>query len=487
MREDGRIPPRSPGACAARPSAKVLPVTAPSYTSGDSFLLRAQRSEEQRSLLMMVVLGVIICSALARRVLGGEVMLADSVFFPTMAVLLAWLAYQAIVYARLRGAARTATIIPRWRWVAGAGVDLAVPVSLLAIVQWRSALGPIAALSVPGLLVLPLVILLSVLRLRPAFTLWTGLGAAAAHWALSTRALIVADAPAAEHPVVYSYGVMLALTGLGGAVVARSVRRHVVEASNEAAAREQTRLRLEGIERDLAVARDIQSGLLPAESPNFAGFDIAGMNRPADQTGGDYYDWQTLPDGRLAVVLADVTGHGIGPALVMAVCRAYARASAPSAPEPGALLRRLNELLVADLRGGRFITFALALLDPSGRVDLLSAGHGPTLLYHADTGEVEQFGGDGPPLGIALEERYEPTRTFTMRRGDLLVLLTDGFIEWARDGREQFGAARMADELKRRADRPAAEILRDLDGAVREFAAGAPQLDDTTAVVIKRT
>lgn len=211
------------------------------------------------------------------------------------------------------------------------------------------------------------------------------------------------------------------------------------------------------------------------------------MNRPADLTGGDYYDWQPLPDGRLAVVMADVTGHGIGPALVMAVCRAYARATAPLASDSAALLNRLNNLLHADLSDGRFITFALALLDQTGRVDLLSAGHGPTLLYRAATGEVEQFGGDGIPLGIAPDESYGPVRTFTLQPADVLLLVTDGFFEWQRPSDNQaFGIQRLSDTLREIARAEAGPILARLDAALREYTAGAPQPDDMTAVVIKR-
>src|SRR6185503_3990265 len=96
--------------------------------------------------------------------------------------------------------------------------------------------------------------------------------------------------------------------------------------------------------------------------PNLCGFEVAGWNQPADQTGGDYFDWQTLPDGRFAVSLGDATGHGIGPALLSASCRAYARASFLSG-DPDGLLDNLNQLLVEDLPGNRFVTFAVVFLD----------------------------------------------------------------------------------------------------------------------------
>ena len=230
-------------------------------------------------------------------------------------------------------------------------------------------------------------------------------------------------------------------------------------------------------------------GLLPTRSPELAkaGFDITGMNRPADLTGGDYFDWQPLPDGKLAVVLADVSGHGIGPALVMAVCRAYARASAPMSPDPAALLTRLNELLSGDLPDDRFITFVLGLLDKEGGVQLISAGHGPTLLYRAASGEVLEFGGDGMPLGVSPVEQYGPTTSLKLVEGDVLVMLTDGFFEWARPGDgEAFGIKRLHEALRASASGDAAGILRSIDETVCSFCKGTPQSDDMTAIVIKR-
>ena len=181
------------------------------------------------------------------------------------------------------------------------------------------------ALSEPPLLLLPLVVLMSVLRLRPRLTLYKGLAAALIHLLLAIRAIHVTQSLPEAYPVCFAYSVILALTALIGMAVSRKVRAHVYEAAEEAAAHERVDREVFRMNSDLEVARQIQQGLLPRHAPQISGFDIKGMNRPADKTGGDYYDWQELPDGRLAVVLADVSGHGIGPAMVMAVCRAYAR------------------------------------------------------------------------------------------------------------------------------------------------------------------
>ena len=136
------------------------------------------------------------------------------------------------------------------------------------------------------------------------------------------------------------------------------LRAHVDRLAVEMAERQR-------IEHDLDIARNIQRGLLPTTKPELPGFEISGWSQSANKTGGDYYDWQQLPDGRFLVSLADVSGHGIGPALVAAVCRAYARASITSdGQDLSRFVQRLNDLLVEDLPEGRFVTYVGVLLDP---------------------------------------------------------------------------------------------------------------------------
>jgi serine phosphatase RsbU (regulator of sigma subunit) len=460
----------------------------PSITSTESFAWRAQRSEATRVLLWIAVLVVMIVLTVSRRLEHGVVMTRDEVFYPYVGVLVFAVIGQAVLFQVLRRAERRSILLPDWLWRASAIVDLVVVAAVLMIAALWSPRGPVAALTAPPLLLMPLVILLSILRLRPRFSLLVGLAAAAIHLLLAVRAVIVARALPETYPVYLSYGVIVSLTAVAASFVAGAMRTHVREAANEAAAHERAEREVLGMRHDLSVARDIQVGLLPTRSPQIGGFEVTGMNRPAEQTGGDYYDWQQLPDGKLAVVLADVSGHGIGPALVMAVCRAYARATAPTTADPAALLSQLNTLLHGDLPSDRFITLVLAVLDEEGGIRLASAGHGPTLLYLASTGEVVQFGGDGIPLGIYPTEDYGPTTSLTLGNGDVLMMLTDGFFEWARPGDgEAFGIPRLSDALRASASADAATILRSIDDAVRRFCGGTPQSDDMTAVVIKRT
>jgi phosphoserine phosphatase len=241
------------------------------------------------------------------------------------------------------------------------------------------------------------------------------------------------------------------------------------------------------IERDLSIARDIQQRLLPKEPPCVSGFDIAGWNRPADQTGGDYFDFLPLAGGGTAFTIADATGHGIGPALVVSETRALFRAlMTPDAPLVP-LVARLNDLLSADLPEGRFVTALFGVATPHGdAVRFVSAGQGPILAFRAATGAVEQFESHGLPLGLMPEMEYDAETTLPLAVGDMLVLLTDGFYEWQRADGDQLGMERICDLLRQHHALPPAELIQTIRGAVEEFAAGTPQTDDLTAVILKR-
>lgn len=456
-----------------------------SLTASDSFAARAQKSEAHRIVIWLTLLAIMALLTLVRRWTSGMVMTVNRIFIPYFSVLLIAIVSQVGLLWIVVRANRSGRLLPAWLWHASAIFDLLVAAVLLVVAALYSPRDTVTTLTAPPLLLMPMVVLLSVMRLRPQFTLRTGLAAAIIHLLLVIRAIKVGEAPV--EPVYFSYGVILAMTALAGWLVARAVRNHVIEASEEAAAHERTERQVLGMRHDLNVAREIQLGLLPTRSPELKGFDIKGMNRPADQTGGDYYDWQTLPDGRLAVVLADVSGHGIGPALVMAVCRAYARSTAPNVPDPAVLLTRLNDLLHEDLPADRFITFVVVMLDEAGSAHLVSAGHGPTFLYHAATKEVQLFGGDGIPLGVMPGEEYGPTNKIQLEPNDVLVMLTDGFFEWARPGDDQaFGIERLSEALRNNAHGDAMSTLNAIDQAVCRFCDGSPQADDMTAIVIKR-
>ncbi len=241
------------------------------------------------------------------------------------------------------------------------------------------------------------------------------------------------------------------------------------------------------LERDLALAREIQQRLLPKSDPKIDGYDIAGWNKPADQTGGDCYDYVAFSDGRLGLLLADVTGHGIGPALIACECRALVRALASASSDPALILTRANELIHPDLDGGRFATTFLGALDASRHViDFLSAGHGPILHYVRACGACSELSATTYPLGIVSKLDGEIGEPVSLAPGDMLVLVTDGFFEWSNPEGELYGTRRLGAVIHERRDLSAGAIIDAMHSAVVAFGNGTPQADDLTAIIVKR-
>jgi phosphoserine phosphatase RsbU/P len=241
------------------------------------------------------------------------------------------------------------------------------------------------------------------------------------------------------------------------------------------------------IQEDLNIARRIQQGLLPEQAPQVAGFDIAGWNKPADETGGDCYDFLALENGALAIMVADATGHGIGPALMIAESRALFRATVSLSQDLAGVSCRINDLLCQDLLEDRFVTAFLGVLYPDREtLSYLSAGHGPLFKYVRADDEIFELSANAVPLGIMPGMHFDMPDQFVMRPGDMMILVTDGFFEWINADGEQFGIERMCELIRRHRDLPAEDIIRRLHEAVVTFAAGTPQADDLTAVVVKK-
>ena len=241
------------------------------------------------------------------------------------------------------------------------------------------------------------------------------------------------------------------------------------------------------IERDLNIARDIQQGLLPKADAELAGFDIAGWNKPADETGGDCYDYLPLNDGSLAITIADATGHGIGPALMIAECRALFRATVSLSHNLTEVVGRVNNLLCEDLPDDRFVTAFFGIIDAKpSNLSFISAGHGPLIEYIHDKDEFVELRANGVPLGIMPDISYTDPEVFKMTSGDMMIVVTDGFFEWQREDKEQFGLERMFEVIRAHRDRPCREIIERLHEAVLKFAGPIPQADDLTAVIVKR-
>jgi PAS domain S-box-containing protein len=237
--------------------------------------------------------------------------------------------------------------------------------------------------------------------------------------------------------------------------------------------------------REFAIAQEIQQGLLPRSAPVMPGLALAGTSLPAQETGGDYYDFFHLAGGALGVAIGDASGHGIGAALLIAETRAYLRALAQAHPDLGHILTQVNRRLSDDVAEDHFVTLLLARLDPEAfTLTCSNAGHWPGYVLDfrgqvkavlESTGLVLGFnpGGEfpsGPPVALAA--------------GDLVLLCTDGLAEAFSKKGEVFGRERVLDFVRQRRYEEPSQIVAALCDTVREFS-GGEQLDDMTAVVIK--
>ncbi len=238
------------------------------------------------------------------------------------------------------------------------------------------------------------------------------------------------------------------------------------------------------MEQELQVAQMIQKNFLPRSVPELDGWQVAADYRPARAVGGDFYDFIDLIDGRLGLVIGDVTDKGIPAAMVMAATKSLLRASAQRLIDPGDVLARVNDQLCPEIPENMFVTCFYGVLDPAtGRLVYANAGHNlPLVQTAADASELRAT---GMPLGLMPGMDYEE-QTTTLAPGARVLLYSDGLIEAHDHGRDMFGTERTVDVL--RSDDDPAEILTQLLGALDRFTgATTEQEDDITLVALRRT
>lgn len=241
---------------------------------------------------------------------------------------------------------------------------------------------------------------------------------------------------------------------------------------------------LHGRRRELELAREIQQAVLPKGPPKLPGFAIAAVSHPAQETGGDLFDFIPLPDGGLGIAVGDASGHGLGPALVIAATRAYLRAFASHESDPGRLLARTNRCLVDDL-GDHFVTLFLARLDPAGRsLTYANAGHWPGHVLGLDGKCRAELRSTSFPLGLVAGADFPTSDAVRLEPGDRLLLLTDGVTEATSPSGEPFGVVRALDVVRESPPGDPKAVLAALTARLDEFAHGR-FLDDRTAVLLE--
>ncbi|MCB0155128.1 MAG: SpoIIE family protein phosphatase [Anaerolineae bacterium] len=250
----------------------------------------------------------------------------------------------------------------------------------------------------------------------------------------------------------------------------------------------QERLKRQRLEEELAVGQEIQHSMLPELCPVIPGWEFCSIYRPAQQVGGDFYDFFGLANqaDQLGLVIADVAGKGVPAALFMALSRTMIRTVALSGSPPAATLERANELILKDSNAKIFLSAFYAILETgSGRLTYTSAGHNWPLWLPAGRQECQQLHARGILLGV-MEEISLEERTVQVAPGDTLVFYTDGITEAMNSQNELFGEERLRAAVRSQAGATADQIMEAIVAAVQEFVGSAPQADDYTIVVVKR-
>jgi len=281
------------------------------------------------------------------------------------------------------------------------------------------------------------------------------------------------------------------------------IASRITEVRQLATAHDQMRAGLKTLlklEHDLQLARQIQENALPKQLPAIEGFDLSAWNRPADETGGDSYDVIGLQDSsdgssaltegeadRAVLLLADATGHGIGPALSVVQLRAMVRMAVRVGADLSGIAEKINQQLHADLPQERFITAWVGILDgPNNTLTSFSAGQAPLLHYVAAQDTCHVLNSNAIPLGLLPIMKTEVPPPILLEPGDLYAVLSDGFFEARNPSGEEFETDRVIEIIRRYRHESAGEILRQIRLATDLFTEGAPQDDDQTLVIIKR-
>ncbi len=239
------------------------------------------------------------------------------------------------------------------------------------------------------------------------------------------------------------------------------------------------------IDKQLQLAREVQMHLLPMENPSIPGYDIAGICIPAEEIGGDYYDFIELPQGNLGIVTADVSGHGIASAMTMTAFRGLLRTCSKGKLDPAETAVEINQHMPEFTGNKHFITLIYGVLDPkSDKITFTSCGHPPAWLIHSD-GRSEFMTKNGPALGVFDKINYE-NESKQLQPGDILIIYTDGAIETDTAKIESYGILRLKIILNENRDLPAKDLIQRVISHIRAFSGSPLYLDDVTLVIVKK-
>ena len=238
------------------------------------------------------------------------------------------------------------------------------------------------------------------------------------------------------------------------------------------------------LEHELAIARRIQKTFLPSGNPKIEGFDIAGLNIPSAEVGGDYYDFIPIVENQYGIAIGDVSGNGIPASLIMAAFRASLKAEIRNNFAIRAILNKVNNLLFESIERDRYVTAAYGVLDSKNKIFTFSnAGHNPPILFRC-TGEIQYLKEGGMALGIFANSTYEENSIF-LKSGDIVLFYTDGVTEIKNEDDVEFGEQRLIDSVRASKDKSASNIINFIINEIKKFKKVFKSNDDITLVVLK--
>ncbi len=440
------------------------------------FQLLRLKSERLRAIGMLIVLAVVSLIGFYNLFFAAEskIGLGRSILY----IVFIFACFETIFLLIVRNAIKKQRRIKEFLRYFQSIVESVLPVAAMVIIMDVGD-NPFTVLLSPAYSFILIIISASALHLTPRLTLLTGLLSSACYTALSIRVLYVDSFQHLNpHPnnLYLFMSMMLFVAAIVMYFITRELRSYVDAAVDEMA-----------LQDELELASQVQENLLPSPLPELEGYDVAAFSTPAKHAGGDYYDLVT-PDSKQAIfMLADVAGHGIGPALLTVSSRAYFRAILGEHQKISEIIQRVNQLLSFDLCTGQFVTLAaLVLCMNTHAAKYFSAGHGPTLLIRKKEGTVESLAAQSIPLGIDVPLKMEPPIKFTLAPGDIVAMFSDGCYEGKNDQDEAFGLERVIGLLKENQDKPVDEIIKLLQNTITTFTGRTSQVDDMTMLLLKR-
>lgn len=279
---------------------------------------------------------------------------------------------------------------------------------------------------------------------------------------------------------------MIAANAVGVAIFGFIIRNLIIE-RRTAAERESFRREIERTEFEMETARGIQQSFLPESPPRIEGFELAALNLPARQVGGDFYDFIPVSENEWGIIIADVSGKGVPAALFMALSRTLVRANVSDKITASQAIEKANHLISQEAQMGMFVTLFYAVLTPEKkRLQYVNAGHNPPFVVKKGATDIILLRARGIAMGV-MDDVVLEEKEVLLDSNDVVVFYTDGITEAINGAGEQFGEKRLVETINRNADLPVKDLVGRVKDEVFNFAQDQPQFDDFTLVILKAT